>query len=77
MVDTGSPALNAPTLSAERRALEIAVKALREIHLTVNVASLGALIPEQRAVYEALYDYIKNTLADLAALVPDAGEPHA
>lgn len=69
LTDPGSRALDAPVLSAERRALEIAVQALRR----VGDGEFGKgrscdLTFQGRAA-------ARRALRDIAALVPDAGEP--
>ena len=62
MTAPGSRALDAPAMSAERRALEIAVKALRAI--SARSARPG-YVPNRA----------DTALRDIRALVPDAGEP--
>lgn len=61
MSDASTPYLNVPTRSAERRALEIAVRALRAVYRDPS-AGLAR-------------DCAGDALDDIRTLVPDAGEP--
>lgn len=67
MTSPGSQALNAPVLSAERRAVEIAVKALHDIRNESRGFAIEQLHNMRQLAFIALLD--------ITALVPDAGEP--
>ena len=67
MSDATTPYLNQAPRSAERRALEIAVKALRKIRAETRGHAV-----EQMA---SMRDHAHDALCDIQTLVPDAGEP--
>lgn len=74
MTEPTSPALNEPVMSAERRALEIAVKALESIHSIAKPNPRGrTMIDGVTRDLNYMADASRRALADILALVPDAG----
>lgn len=74
MTDTGSPAPNAPVLSAERRAIEIALRALEVINAIASPNPHRTMVDGVIRDLDAMTGTARRALADIRALVPDAGE---